>query len=660
MKARNSSLKPVFITIVLALIASASIATLRTKIQGDETVEILAERYYGDAKWAPILRAENRLDEGAQPKPGQFFKVPGPIIHEVQTGESLEDISDRFLEGEGSLELLAKANNLSRNAKLKRGDVITVFAEVKVKSEGKSAEEVAALYLGDENLGARVRRYNGVADGKALPAKVMIPLLGLEPQKPRPGQAAPQVAVATPVEPVPTEPVPTEPATPTEPTPTAPTEPAPVEPTIPVEPAPVEPTIPVEPAPDGPDFTDTPSAPNLDLSVPVTGKRATLEGFTHKIHTSMKVAGAPIGCLACHQRKSEGSIEHVAPKASDCLICHRESDAMPPKLRKGRPVRLALNTNHKVHLADDSKARELNENITCKSCHASDDQAFSGVGWGGHESCATCHVEGKYEPLVKGDRSGQFCLSCHGDVEITDKQGYETAYLRSHLVPLRGRAGDNAFDHQTHQTFSEGGNKSGKEISCTSCHSDVKNADDNTQINVVQMSGCVECHRQSKGFGLQPPSSCKDCHLHLRKGVPPAGDVIVKKPLDHTPFFRKNHEDAARTHTNLCASCHAGVDPNDGERCDTCHRVMKPRDHTAGYRDKVHGRMAQMDSTRCQTCHRAERCESCHRVIPNSHFPLSTFVDKASHASRARIDMGACLTCHRFENSCSRCHTGSP
>jgi len=133
--------------------------------------------------------------------------------------------------------------------------------------------------------------------------------------------------------------------------------------------------------------------------------------------------------------------------------------------------------------------------------------------------------------------------------------------------------------------------------------------------------------------------------------------IMTNKPLDHTAFFRRSHAQAARENTAMCASCHKGTDPQDGNRCDTCHMVMKPRDHTAGFRDRVHGRQAQVDPTRCTTCHRAERCESCHREVPKSHFPLNAWVEKGVHASRGRMELSSCMTCHRFEQTCARCHT---
>ena len=80
---------------------------------------------------------------------------------------------------------------------------------------------------------------------------------------------------------------------------------------------------------------DPPTGGNVDMSIPVTGKRATIEGFTHALHTPMTIGGVGIGCMGCHQRKP-GTVEHVAPRAANCTICHRESDKMPDSIRKGR------------------------------------------------------------------------------------------------------------------------------------------------------------------------------------------------------------------------------------------------------------------------------------------------------------------------------------
>lgn len=656
---RNArSLWPLLAVLALGIFfaVGSAVADIRVKVEGGETVEALAQKYYGDMRRAALVRAANKIPEGDQPAAGAFIKIPGPTIHTVQAGETLQKVSDRFLSGEGGPELLAEANGLARDAKLKPGQVITVFSEVEVRTGGRTAEDLAAAYLGDANLGARIRRYNGAADGGKLPGKIYLPLVGVEPVgnpgavavAPTPAPApvlvpSPVVAVPVPAPvfvPAPGVPAPVVVA----PTPVpAPVAPAPVVPVAPVAPAPVV-SAPVPPAPA---FLP----PNLDLSVPVTGKRATLSGFSHALHTPLSIAGTSVGCIVCHERTAADAVTHRAPSKENCMICHKASDDMPAQLRKGQAKRLPLPMNHKLHVGDNG--------LDCTICHRNEAERALGIITNGHDACTVCHsAGGGRAPYVGGDPNGQQCIACHGTVEEVDEGNERTKYLRAHLMRPIGRVGDVSFTHITHSTFSSGGAPgNGPTIECKTCHSDAATAETKQEISRVQMQGCMECHRQAREVGLQPPESCQGCHLHMRAGQMPVNELLLKKPIDHTAFFRKHHDEPARNNAPLCASCHVGASGSDGNRCDTCHVTMKPRDHTAGFRDKVHGRQAQMDSARCQTCHRAERCESCHREIPRSHFPLNAWVDKGLHGSRGRLELGACLTCHRFETACSRCHT---
>ena len=200
------NLWPLLLVVAIAVVASASLATIRVKVQG-ESVEALAERYYGDMRRAAVIRAANKLDDGDQPADGAFVKIPGPTVHTVTAGETLQKVADRFLSGDGAAALLAEANGMASNAGVKPGQVLTVFAEVEVRTNNRSAEDLAAVYLGDANLGARLRRYNGVKDGAKLPGKTYIPLMGLEPNA---SSGVVAVAPTTPV--VPTTLVPTAPA----------------------------------------------------------------------------------------------------------------------------------------------------------------------------------------------------------------------------------------------------------------------------------------------------------------------------------------------------------------------------------------------------------------------------------------------------------------
>lgn len=227
---------PLLFVAILGVVAPVSYAALRVKASAGDTAEALAERYYGDTNKASIIRAANGLLDGQQPELNKNLQIPSARIHQVQAGETLAKIAGRFLQGEGAEELLAEANALPRNVALTAGQTVTVFDEIEVTTDNKTAEDLASSYLGDANLGARIRRYNGLADAAKLPSKVYVPLLGVETIASNQAPVPVSVAVATPIA--------------TQPNPT------------------VENTTPVTVA------QAAPAAPKLDLSVPVTGKKS--------------------------------------------------------------------------------------------------------------------------------------------------------------------------------------------------------------------------------------------------------------------------------------------------------------------------------------------------------------------------------------------------
>jgi hypothetical protein len=85
---------------------------------------------------------------------------------------------------------------------------------------------------------------------------------------------------------------------------------------------------------------------------------------------------------------------------------------------------------------------------------------------------------------------------------------------------------------------------------------------------------------------------------------------------------------------------------------------MRPNNHTARWKDDIHGKHAALDRTTCATCHTADSCVRCHNVTPRSHQPLALFV-AGGHALPAMLDIRSCLTCHTYDNTCSACHVGT-
>jgi hypothetical protein len=152
-------------------------------------------------------------------------------------------------------------------------------------------------------------------------------------------------------------------------------------------------------------------------------------------------------------------------------------------------------------------------------------------------------------------------------------------------------------------------------------------------------------------------SNCGLCHRDQRTGPLPASHNNNVKPASHNETFRLQHRDQAAEPTAKCFACHLNVTAGmpAGNRCASCHQVMRPTSHTARWQDDVHGRYAALDRTACATCHTADYCSRCHNELPRTHVPLALFKNGA-HARLAMLDQRACMTCHTFENTCAACH----
>jgi hypothetical protein len=177
-------------------------------------------------------------------------------------------------------------------------------------------------------------------------------------------------------------------------------------------------------------------------------------------------------------------------------------------------------------------------------------------------------------------------------------------------------------------------------------------------LKLPGMLDCVGCHETSRRLGAQfRMSNCTLCHLDKPSGPLPASHNNNVRPPSHNASFRIQHQDQAAAPDAKCFACHASVTPDAiaGNRCVSCHQVMKPVSHTPRWRDDIHGRYAALDRTVCATCHVADYCSRCHNELPRTHVPLALFKNGA-HARLAMLDQRACMTCHTFENTCASCH----
>ncbi len=142
-----------------------------------------------------------------------------------------------------------------------------------------------------------------------------------------------------------------------------------------------------------------------------------------------------------------------------------------------------INYSHKLH-AGDMK-------IDCRYCH-------TGVSKGRHALVPSTNI----------------CMNCHSLARknksqiITLTTNYENNkpinWIRIHKVPEYAY-----FNHSVHVN---------NNLDCESCHGNIRNMDVVTQMRNMNMTGCLECHRNAKerlayipdvNFG---PENCSACH----------------------------------------------------------------------------------------------------------------------------------------------------
>lgn len=143
-------------------------------------------------------------------------------------------------------------------------------------------------------------------------------------------------------------------------------------------------------------------------------------------------------------------------------------------------------------------------------------------------------------------------------------------------------------------------------------------------------------------------------------------------------------------HSDDCASCHPGIDPDAvlvedvkdksalmrptkescfecherGQSCTMCHEQMSPDvappSHTMGFRRR-HEHDATQSHARCDWCHgepgRDNGCQTCHNTMkPADH---GGRWKNSGHGRAAVHDRDRCFVCHRSDQ-CARCHSQPP
>lgn len=235
--------------------------------------------------------------------------------------------------------------------------------------------------------------------------------------------------------------------------------------------------------------------------------------------------------------------------------------------------------------------------------------------------CTSCHVaaDGKQLPVL----NPEFCKECHEDVSSNI------------LLPGKGRPMAIRFPHKLHEDAAE----------CTDCHA--ADAADTRKAGepVMGFARCVSCHEENDV--KVPDGNCVACHGHNQRQVPPS---------DHTSNWAKHHGVAAewrvfKEHGKDCSTCHHEA------ACVSCHKHTRPSSHTALWRVRLHGKVAEWDRESCRTCHETGSCIACHKTVePLNH--TGAWLSGHGLVAESRSSQ-YCATCHR-PSYCAACHAGNP
>jgi len=248
--------------------------------------------------------------------------------------------------------------------------------------------------------------------------------------------------------------------------------------------------------------------------------------------------------------------------------------------------------------------------------------------------CGSCHIMSPYYESWKGSKHNMVaCVECHIAPGVTAevRKKYEglsmvasyftgtygtnpwteiedAACLQCHerrLLAGKELFNDVLFDHTSHLA----GLRRGKQLRCTSCHSQIVQG---SHISVTTTT-CVLCHFKGQESG-KGTARCTLCHTIPNK-------VIRHESLtiDHADVERYGME---------CTWCHARPEGSDGavprERCVTCHNEKSRLDkyEETDLLHKMHVTQHKVD------------CMDCHLEIQHVGKPS---IEKAT---------SACSTCH--------------
>jgi nitrate/TMAO reductase-like tetraheme cytochrome c subunit len=313
--------------------------------------------------------------------------------------------------------------------------------------------------------------------------------------------------------------------------------------------------------------------------------------------------------------------------------------------------------------------------VFCTNCHIMEPYYESWAGSSHNDvPCIKCH----YAPGIKAEAMGKLQAANQVVKYVTGTYGLkpwaeieDAACLRSGCHEQRRLEGVVSFngvlfDHAHHL----GELRRGKQLRCTSCHSQIVQGDHLT----VTPTTCFLCHFKGQPAG-EAVGGCIACHVSPQRVVTQAGVIV-----DHPQYVKD---------LVSCVSCHNTVTDGSGDaeeaRCFNCHnepeRIAEFENTTVMHRIHIAERNVECNQCHVPMEHRVVSltaefdldCASCHRSVHEAQQRLYAGIgghETESMPSAMFLARVSCSACHELqteirgheqvnlagEASCLSCH----
>lgn len=292
--------------------------------------------------------------------------------------------------------------------------------------------------------------------------------------------------------------------------------------------------------------------------------------------------------------------------------------------------------DHALHIAGGME--------DCTVCHDTSSESGAALSMPGHDLCSVCHeipASNTTPPEDPVERAK--CSFCHTreDYTVTPWKSLLTEELK--------------WQHAPHVQA---------EIACTTCHT---NLDQRALPATPAKPFCMDCHQQTR----PELNACSVCHSQLSMDAIPQFRSGERIAHDSPDIWLKVHGRESRISPTYCAMCH-----ETQNRCEDCHSVMPPENHTTSFKHRTHGMLSAWDRNTCSACHEEQFCVKCHKETQ----PVSHRAGWGEHRNTHCVNChypeqrSGCAVCHEniehesamasphalglFPSNCSECHPG--